>query len=180
MTIEGSGPEEQMWWKCWHWRTAARWHAEFFPGTFVEAFGAGRARRTICGSTQSSCFISWKTVYYWNIVMISADVLSSSTCCFLSGWSGWWPDEVTKKKKKNRSSALVFAFSAVKILVKAPEQIFSVVKQNSFPVFRGKSSGGSSGPTSSVLFHHFLKFLFHNELNEWMFWVVFFFFSWGD
>lgn len=89
----------------------------------------------------------------------------------------WWG---YKKKKKNRSSALVFAFSAVKILVKAPEQIFSVVKQNSFPVFRGKSSGGSSGPTSSVLFHHFLKFLFHNELNEWMFWVFFFFFSWGD
>ena len=97
--------------------------------------------------------------------MISADVLSSSIGCFLSGWSSWWPDEVTKKK--NRSSTLVFAFSAGKILVKAPEQISSVVKQKSFPVFKGKSSGGSSGPISSVLFHHFLKFLFCNQ-TEWM------------
>lgn len=99
--------------------------------------------------------------------MISADVSSSSIGCFLSGWSSWWPDEVTKKTK-NQIIHFGFRFQCSWNTCKSPRtNILSSQAKLISCFLKGKSSGGSSGPISSVLFHHFLKFLFYNQ-TEWM------------
>lgn len=135
MTIEGNGPEEQMW-------------LEALTLTNRSAVTRWIVSRNIRGGVRSGSgqkddlWIHAELLFYLLEKLFITDTL-------------WWSQQTShlplsvvssqddpagdlmrlQKKQKTRSSTLVFAFSAVEILVKAPEQIFSVVKQNSFPVF---------------------------------------------
>lgn len=167
MTIEGNGPEEQMW-------------LEALTLTNRSAVTRWIVSRNIRGGVRSGSgqkddlWIHAELLFYLLEKLFITDTLwwsqqtSHLPLSVVSSQDDPAGDLMRLQTKKKQIIHLGFRFQCSWNTCKSPRtNILSSQAKLISCFLKGKSSGGSSGPISSVLFHHFLKFLFYNQ-TEWM------------